>query len=71
MNSEGGKKKRKSKPAAAPLQSGSFPYHPEEEYIDKVCILLALLHLFDSQIPISILHLLSSSPPSILRREDV
>jgi hypothetical protein len=32
----GGKKKRKAKPAMAPLQSGSFPYHPEEEYIDKV-----------------------------------
>jgi hypothetical protein len=71
MNSEGGKKKRKSKPTAAPLQSGSFPYHPEEEYIDKVCTLLASLHLFGSQMPILIFHLLSSSPPSVLRREDV
>ena len=36
--SEGGKKKRKSKTTVAPLASGSFPYHPEEEYIDKVPI---------------------------------
>ena len=32
----GGKKKRKSKTTIAPLASGSFPYHPEEEYIDRV-----------------------------------
>lgn len=32
-----GKKKRKgAAKVAAALQSGSFPYHPEEEYIDKV-----------------------------------
>lgn len=32
-----GKKKRKgAAKVAATLQSGSFPYHPEEEYIDKV-----------------------------------
>ena len=32
-----GKKKRKgAAKVAAVLQSGSFPYHPEEEYIDKV-----------------------------------
>lgn len=34
-----GKKKRKGAAKANPaLQSGSFPYHPEEEYIDKVSI---------------------------------
>lgn len=35
----GGKKKRKGAGAAkgaVTLASGSFPYHPEEEYIDKV-----------------------------------
>ena len=35
-----GKKKRKgAAKVAAVLQSGSFPYHPEEEYIDKVSFL--------------------------------
>lgn len=30
------KKKQKNVPALVPLVSGSFPYHPEEEYIDKL-----------------------------------
>ena len=34
-----GKKKRKgAAKVASVLQSGSFPYHPEEEYIDKVSL---------------------------------
>lgn len=34
---KGGKKKRKgAAKATSALQSGSFPYHPEEEYVDKV-----------------------------------